>query len=413
MLGNRRLMYSLIFVEIQLLNGVNMCVINLSVVFASAAAEMDVKVKNCGIIVLKHVRRSDRMNTHERMTRIYSHKEADRVPVTDSPWGSTLERWHNEGMPKGVSYVDYFGLDDIVHIGVDNSPRFDVKVLEETEEYIITTSPWGATLKNWKHAGGVPEFLDFTVVDPASWEKAKERMTPTPDRIPWDYLKKNYSRWRERGAWLTAGFWFGFDVTHSWTVGTERLLIALVEQPEWCIDMFSHFLDIDIALWNQILDAGYQFDAIDWPDDMGYKNNQFFSLRTYRELLKPVHKRACDWAHSRGLKVHLHSCGDITPLVPELVEIEIDMLNPLEVKAGMNPGHLKTEYGDRLSFHGGLNAVLYNKPEELWAEMEQLLPIMKADGGYVISSDHSVPDSVSLETFREFVKRAKELGSYE
>ena len=88
------------------------------------------------------------------------------------------------------------------------------------------------------------------------------------------------------------------------------------------------------------------------------------------------------------------------------------MLNPLEVKAGMNPVALKKKYGDKIGFHGGLNAVLYNNPEKLWQEMEEIIPIMKENGGYIISSDHSVPETVSLKQFSEFVKRAKELGKY-
>ncbi|MCZ7545849.1 MAG: hypothetical protein M5R40_21045 [Anaerolineae bacterium] len=110
-------------------------------------------------------------------------------------------------------------------------------------------------------------------------------MTPTPDRIRWERLKANYKKWREQGAWIEAGLWFGFDVTHSWTVGTERLLMALVTEPEWCQDMFNHFLDVGIALLEQVWDAGYTFDGVTWPDDMGYKRRQFFSLSTYRELL--------------------------------------------------------------------------------------------------------------------------------
>lgn len=353
------------------------------------------------------------MTTRERMARMYEHREADRVPVIDSPWDATIERWHREGMPEGMSFVDYFGLDKIVHIGADNSPRYPERILEETEEYTISTTRWGATLKNWKHAGGVPEFLDFTITDPESWKKAKERMQPTPDRIDWKRLKQNYSRWREEGAWIRAGFWFGFDVTHSWTVGTERLLIAMIEQPEWVKDMFNHFLDVHIALFEMIWDAGYHFDEITWPDDMGYKHNQFFSLDMYREFLKPVHKRAVEWAHAKGIKARLHSCGDINPFVPELVEIGMDMLNPLEVKAGMDPIALKKQYGDRLAFDGGINAVLYNHPEQLWEEMKRVIPVMKENGGYVIASDHSVPQSVSLEDFRHFVELAKELGSYE
>ncbi|AUS98548.1 hypothetical protein CDQ84_13285 [Clostridium thermosuccinogenes] len=353
-----------------------------------------------------------KMTTHERFTRMFQHKEADRVPIADSPWGSTIERWQREGMPEGIDYRDYFDIDKVASINVDNSPRYETKVIEETEKHIIYTTSWGVTLKQWKHMDSTPEFLDFTTTDPEKWKEAKSRMTPTEDRIPWDYLKKNYKRWREEGQWIEAGFWFGFDVTHSWSVGTETLLIALVEDPEWCVDMFNTYLDMDIALFDMIWDAGYTFDSIKWPDDMGYKHNQFFSVKTYRELLKPVHKRAVEWAHKKGIKAHLHSCGDINPLIPELIDIGIDALNPLEVKAGMNPVELKRKYGKDLVFHGGINAVLWDDIEAISAEMEKTLPIMKESGGYIFSSDHSIPSSVSLENFRRIIELAKSLGSY-
>ncbi|NIO52852.1 hypothetical protein, partial [Hydrogenophaga sp.] len=70
-------------------------------------------------------------------------------------------------------------------------------------------------------------------------------MTPTRDRVDWDYLREHYPRWRQEGRWITGGLWFGFDATHSWAVGTERVLVALAEQPEWCRDMFSTFLDVN------------------------------------------------------------------------------------------------------------------------------------------------------------------------
>jgi len=174
-------------------------------------------------------------------------------------------------------------------------------------------------------------------------------MTATPERIPWDYLKANYKKWRKKDAWIVANLWFGFDVTHSWTVGTERLLVALVEDPEWCIDMFNHFLDINIKLLDMVWEAGYYFDSIRWPDDMGYKNNQFFSIDTYRQLLKPVHKKVIEWAHAKGVKTHLHSCGDVNPFIPELIEIGLDAINPLEVKAGMDSIYLKKNLARTLS----------------------------------------------------------------
>jgi uroporphyrinogen decarboxylase len=73
------------------------------------------------------------MTSYERFKRMYEHREADRIPVIDIPWRTTIERWHKEEMPEGISYVDFFGLDKVASIGVDNSPRYDVEVLEETE----------------------------------------------------------------------------------------------------------------------------------------------------------------------------------------------------------------------------------------------------------------------------------------
>jgi uroporphyrinogen decarboxylase len=353
------------------------------------------------------------MTSHERFKRMYEHREADHIPIIDSPWGATIERWHGEGMPDDVSFADYFGLDRVASIWVDSSPRYEQRVIEETEDYRVTTTSWGVTYKNWKHAASTPQYLGFTVTDPDSWQDAKQRMTATPDRIPWDYLKDNYARWREGGSWVEMGLWFGFDVTHAHVVGTERLLVALAEDPDWCVDMFNHELDVDLALCQMIWDAGYHFDCVTWPDDMGYKYNQFFSLQTYRDLLKPAHKRAADWAHSKGVKVHLHSCGDIRPLVPELIGIGIDALNPLEVKAGMDPIELKRNYGSSLVLHGGINAVLWDEIDAIEAEMRRVVPVMKESGGYIFSSDHSVPSTVSLENFRRIVELAEEIGRYD
>ena len=130
-------------------------------------------------------------------------------------------------------------------------------------------------------------------------------------------------------------------------VGTERVLLALAEDPDWMVDMWHTELETELALLDMVWEAGYTFDSILWYDDMGYKYNQFFSMRMYRNLLKPFHQRAIDWAHAKGIKAHLHSCGDVRPFVPELVEMGLDALNPLEVKAGMDPVLLKQQFGER------------------------------------------------------------------
>jgi len=353
-----------------------------------------------------------KLTSRERFSRMFEHRDADRIPIIDSPWAGTIRRWESEGMPR-MPFEEYFDIDRITYIGADNSPRYPEQTLEETEDWRLYTTAWGATLRSWKTMDSTPEFVDFTIKTHDDWTKAKARMQPSCDRINWDYLKENYPKWRKEGRWINGAFGFGFDISHSWIVGTERFLMAIATDPEWCVDMFHHELELHIALFDMIWNAGYTFDCIQWCDDMGYKHNQFFSLKTYRELLKPIHQMACDWAHSKGIRAHLHSCGDVNPLIPDLIEIGVDALNPLEVKAGMDPLALKAQYGERLVLHGGINAVLWDQPEAITAEMQRVVPVLKQNGGYIFSSDHSVPNTVSLSSFRMIIDLAKKLGSYE
>ena len=189
--------------------------------------------------------------------------------------------------------------------------------------------------------------------------------------------------------------------------------MAMLEEPEWVMDMFDRELDASIKMLDRIWDAGYTFDEVNWCDDMGYKGTQFFSMNTYREVLKPFHQRAIDWAHSKGCVIRLHSCGDIMPYVPELVSMGLDGLNPLEVKAGMQPMELKKQFGDKLVFHGGINAVNWDKTDVITEEINRVIPVMKENGGYIFASDHSIPPHVSFKDFTNIIETVKRVGSYE
>ncbi|MEK6795765.1 MAG: uroporphyrinogen decarboxylase family protein [Spirochaetota bacterium] len=353
------------------------------------------------------------MTSHERILRMFEHREADRIAIWDRPWGyDTVLRWESEGMPKGMDYAEYFGFERMVQIQPDNSPRFEQKKIEENDEYNTYTTAWGATARSFKKMTSTPEYLDYRVKTPDDWRAAKERMTPTRDRIPWEQLEKNYKRWRAEGYWIQPNIWFGYDITHSYMVGMERMLMALAEKPEWCIEMFDHELTVSLALLDMIWDAGYHFDAVRFPDDMGYKHAQFFSVAMYRELLKPFHKRAIDWCHAKKIKAYMHSCGDIRPFIPELVDIGLDCINPLEVKAGMDPIALKKEYGDKLMFHGGVDALLWNDIDRMEAQVRALVPVMKKNGGFMLGTDHSIPMTAGAADVKRIVRAAIESGTY-
>lgn len=352
------------------------------------------------------------MTSWERFKRMYEHQEADRIPIIDEPWSGTLRRWHREGMPEGMDWCDYFDVDKLGIINIDISPRMPEITLEETDRYYIRTSPWGVTMKHFKEEDSTPEFLDFTITTQEAWDQAKKQMTLEDDRIPWEMLRQNYDKWRAEGRWIRAVFWFGFDVTHSWMMGTENTLVAMMEEPELVEDMFDTYLSRCETLFSRVWDAGYHFDEIFWYDDMGYKGTTFFSPNMYRSMLQPYHKRAVDWAHNRGIYAQLHSCGDVMTLLPDIVATGVDALNPLEVKAGMDAFKIKKEYGDRLVLHGGINAVLWNDKDAILEEIDRKVPVLKENGGFIFSSDHSIPNSVSLENMKAIVEEVKRVGRY-
>lgn len=350
------------------------------------------------------------LSSGERIRRAFAHQDADRVPIVEGPWSSTLERWQREGLPADVDYADFFDVDSIRYLHADNGPRFPERVIEQTDEYIISYSSWGVTMKRWRHAASTPEFLDFDIKGRDDWRKIQARFAFDRSRVNWDQLARDHARWRARDDYIMAHGWFGFDITHSWFLGTEQVLIALADEPDWLAEVFQTELDLHLKLYDAIWDAGYRFDGIRWPDDMGYKHHQFFGLSTYRQLLKPIHQRAIEWAHAKGIKACLHSCGNINPFIPELLEMKLDGLNPIEVKAGMDPLTLKRDHGDRLLLHGGISALVWNDGRDaMAAEVQRVLPTLAAGGGYIFATDHSVPDCVSLADFRAIVELAKRL----
>lgn len=156
------------------------------------------------------------------------------------------------------------------------------------------------------------------------------------------------------------------------------------------------------------------FDGARFSDDMGYRNGPLFSPRLYRELFQPGLKRLCGFFHERGLFTILHSCGNVNALIPDIIQTDFDSLNPLEVKAGMDLLKLKKEYGEDLCFMGGIDARMMSASEPIIVEeIRSKVTEAKKGGGYIFHSDHSVPDTVSLDQFKHIVELAFEYGSYE
>lgn len=356
------------------------------------------------------------MTTFERMQMIYNHQVPDQVPISDGFWESTIRRWQMEGLPADVDYRgfrDFLGLDHFVFLGtevIDTSPRFEEYVIEETDHYRIDHDRFGMTKKNFKPESATFQHLDHEIKDKDSWLRAKPRMVPARDRIDWAYLENNYERWRQEGSWIMVGPWFGYDIVSTRMCSTETILIGMMDDPDWVMDMCNTGCDLTIALFEMILDAGYDFDEWMWFDDMAYKGGLLFSKKLWRKILMPYQKKVVDWAHAHGKKVQLHCCGNLVSLIPELVDLGIDMLNPLEVKAGVDPVAVKRTYGHQIALRGGFDVQKWDNPQAVEEDIRTKLPILMESGGYVFSSDHSVPDNVSLSDYQHIVRLVREVG---
>jgi uroporphyrinogen decarboxylase len=192
------------------------------------------------------------------------------------------------------------------------------------------------------------------------------------------------------------------------------MLTGMLVDPDWIKDMVQTYSQLTLDLMEILFaEEGYP-DGVWFYEDMGFKGRPFVSLDMYREIIQPAHRRTIAYAQAKGMRVIMHSCGYVAPLVPGLIEAGVDCLQVIEVKAGMDLLELFRDYGDRLSFMGGIDVrVLYtNDRTAINRELTAKVPEVKRNFGYVLHSDHSIPDQVDYESYKYFVQRGLELGSY-
>jgi uroporphyrinogen decarboxylase len=153
-------------------------------------------------------------------------------------------------------------------------------------------------------------------------------------------------------------------------------------------------------------------DFVWYYEDMGFKDKPFMSPEMYRDLVEPGHKLLFDDAHARGLKVVVHSCGYVEPLVPGLIRAGMDCLQAMEVKAGMDLPRLAARFGDRIAFCGGIDIRIIATNDRALIEEElnrKIVPVLKRGCGYIVHSDHSIPPEVEHDTLKWFFERGSSL----
>ena len=352
------------------------------------------------------------MTSQERVKCALRHEQPDRVPIYDSPWGATVNRWKKEGLSYSIPVEEYFGY-ELVLIGFDSTPRFPVKTLEKTDKFIIQTTSTGAINKNFRDYSTTPELIGRPIKSKKDWVPIKERLYPDYTRVDWVSAFKTYQIARSEGKFITCGGALGYDALQGY-MRSEQLLMAMVTDPDWVKDMILTLAHLQVKMMEMMLKKGFEFDGAFLFNDMGYRNGLLFSPETYRKTHKEADEMVYSFCHEHNMPTILHSCGRVKEIIPDLIEVGLDCLQPLEVKAGMDVRELKEKYGDKLSFMGGIDvrAMADPDPNVIEEEIRSKFEVAKKGGGYIYHSDHSIPNNVSFEQYKRVMELVKKYGKY-
>ncbi|RME95391.1 MAG: methyltransferase [Verrucomicrobia bacterium] len=181
-------------------------------------------------------------------------------------------------------------------------------------------------------------------------------------------------------------------------------MITFASEPDYVRRLYDKL----VTAWLEDLEAfhgavGDRIDILQFNDDFGTQRAPFLSVRAFRELVMPAYKRGLDWIHQNTpWKVFLHSDGALGPLIPSIIEMGVDILNPVQTTAaGMDPRRLKKEFGDRLVFWGGScdcqGTLTRGTPEQVAAEARAHLDVLQPGGGHVFASVHNIQANVPPE----------------
>ena len=187
----------------------------------------------------------------------------------------------------------------------------------------------------------------------------------------------------------------------QWIFRMDHWLLEMALHPEALMRFQERLCEIHLKKLERWLPVvGPYIDIVHFGDDLGSQNGPMISLNMYRNCIKPFHAKI--WQRAKELadvKVLLHCCGGIEPLLPDMIDAGLDAVNPVQITCnGMDPEHLKNTFGDRLTFWGGgcdtRRMLTEGTPEEIKKHVHELLDIWTPHGGYVFQQVHNIQANV-------------------
>ncbi len=382
------------------------------------------------------------MTPRERVRRALAHQEADRVPVdlgssivTSITKAAYVPLMAHLGLPAGdvtihdeIQQLPYLAEDLLRRFAVDTrmvqlppAHVAGVEILDE-DEYWAMYDRWGSKLRMPKASPLYYDWVEFPIRD-LTMEALDAYRWPEPD--PPEVV----ATLRERAQWLHAHTDYalvgsgiiggGIFEQPCRTVGLEQFMMAMVTDRPFAERLMDRVTDIYIESVDRYLEqVGEYIDVFTYWDDVSTQDGWMISPEAYAALVKPRQRRLFDAIRRRtNAKLFFHCCGAASELYPHLVEIGVDIVNPVQVSArGMDTQQLKRRFGRDLVFWGGgvdtQRVLPFGTPQEVRDEVRRRIDDLAPGGGFVFAAVHNIQALVPPENIVAAFDTVAEHGGY-
>ncbi|MDP6045742.1 MAG: uroporphyrinogen decarboxylase family protein [Phycisphaerae bacterium] len=343
------------------------------------------------------------MTSKERVFTAIAGQRPDRIPVDFSATPATMQRLmrefdardHADLLAKiGADIVDLRGVVDPTYCGPvpQTVPRPDG----------VVESFWGMRMITMETATGSEDcYCDFVLADCKTLDELAAHRWPQVDWFDFTGFSDRLGAWSHLAIMAS-----GPSVWQHATFlrGIENMLIDLIADPETACFLMDKFTDFYVEYFDRMLScADGKIDILRIADDLAMQDRLMISPAHFDEFFAPRLKKLIDMAHSHDVKVMFHSCGAVVPLIERLIELGVDILDPIQVTAkGMDPAYLKREFGDRLCLHGAIDTqhlLPRGSPDDVTDTVRRMIDQL-GPSGYIMSPSHVLQTDVTTANVR-------------
>jgi uroporphyrinogen decarboxylase len=347
------------------------------------------------------------MNSRQRALSTINHKEPDRPPIfaTLTPQMAEklsmrldvpFEKPVDSLLSTRISHMellttlgnDFAGIAAVYPKGFETKKRDDGHLVNE----------WGMVFKD---IGLYSEFVEYPLENATTKEDILKYRFPEPHAEGrFDFAKSTVKKYKEKYM-IIGDLETSIFETAWYLVGLEKFLMDLMMGSEYMPYLLDKIMLINTEIGEELIKSGAE---IIWcGDDFGTQQGMIMDPEMWRYWFKPriKHMFGAFKNVNPDIKIAWHSCGSILPIIPDFIELGLDILNPIQPLAkGMTPEFLKREYGNDLVFFGGIDVqelLPYKTPHEIKMEITRLCEILGKGGGFIAAPAHNIQPDTPVE----------------